>query len=95
MDSIIPEVGMGATLLYPSDRYPYTIVHVSKGKHKIIAQKDTVTLTSGSIFDGIFDYTPNPSAKRHPAYLNKHGQYIMDGCLFHVGSREYYRAREV
>ena len=67
MENITPVVGMGATLHFPQDTYPYVIVAVSKsGKSATIERLHTVDKSTGhepSRFDGPFSvwdhvYTP-------------------------------------
>ena len=59
-----PEVGMGATQLMWSDRYPFTIIAVSKNKNQIIVQRDDCkrTDTNGMSDSQSYEFTPNPQA---------------------------------
>jgi hypothetical protein len=60
-----PEVGMGATVCYWSDRSAGTIVAVEKdkqGRWLIKVQGDSWKIVSGSEFNGSaeYEYSPNP-----------------------------------
>lgn len=61
MQNILPptiEVGMGATQLMWSDRYPYTVTKIMS-KNKIQVQEDTYTMKA----DGSYEIKPNPDGE--------------------------------
>lgn len=61
----IPVVGMGATMMVGTDRYPYTVVDVLTPK-KIVVQEDHAVLVAGSAMSESqeYEYAPNPNARR-------------------------------
>ncbi len=52
-----PEVGMGVTYLYWTDRYAGTIHQVSPNKKTIWVSQDVATVVKGSEHDGSAEYT--------------------------------------
>lgn len=64
----VPEVGMGATILYVNDRYPATIISVDRlgrnhdGKMLIEVQFDNYVANkmNAADVDADWDFTPNP-----------------------------------
>ena len=57
-----PEVGMGATLCYYSDRHAATIVEVHPEKRMIVVQQDTAIRTDKSGMSDSQDYRYEPNA---------------------------------
>lgn len=97
-ETIKPEVGMGATLCYPSDRYPYTIVSVSKSGYKIVIQADTAVVTKPMKQYGDpveYRYERNPQGRMMSAFRNQRGVYKASGITVHIGDRRKYLAPEV
>jgi len=84
---------MGATHVGFTDRYPYTIVSVSKSKRLCHVQEDTATRTdkNGMSDQQTYEYTPNRAGKIKVIRLHKDGSWkTSDGQRFHVGSRRMY-----
>lgn len=93
----IPEVGMGATGLYWTDREAYTIVellYTKAGKLKgFLAQQDTAKRKDTNGMSECQDYTyiANPEAEKIVVKLNSKGQWKSKACVFAIGYREKYR----
>lgn len=92
--TVEPEVGMGATLVYWTDRAPATVVEVSKTGHKIVVQEDTATRTdSNGMSDAqSYSYERNESGRLHEATRRKDGSYRLKGGTTRVllGNRSKY-----
>jgi hypothetical protein len=92
----IPQVGMGATILYHSDRSAYTIIAVD-GK-QITIQRDKVTRIDKNGMSESQDYTyaPSPQGEIKTATLRKNGTYVIrgdalrGGTIVRVGVRDEY-----
>lgn len=95
-EAVIPVVGMGATKVSGSDRYPYTIVHV-EDRRNIVVQADGYRRTdnNGLSEDQEYEYTQNPDAAPILLTLRKSGIWRMirtaRGAYFVIGSRRAYR----
>ena len=95
-----PKVGMGATLHYPNDRHPYTVIEVISAD-EVIVQRDVVHHTSGNFREGnvVWEAQRNPKGKTERIkYSEERGwrTSARDGSqYFTVGSRSYYEAPEV
>lgn len=92
-----PEVGMGATLCYPSDRYPYTVVEVSASGKRIKVTRDDFTRTdnNGQSESQTYDYTTDPTGILIEFSLRKNGFYHLIGestnsAYLTVGQRRAY-----
>lgn len=99
---VIPEIGMGASFVYGSDREPGTIVAVDvfksgerKGQvRRIHVQYDDWNIVSGNFQSGnaVIEYTPNPN---HPVTVftqRADGRwYNSKSSRVVVGVREYYQ----
>lgn len=91
-----PTVGMGATILMWSDRYPATIVAV-KDK-QITLQEDTATRTdkNGMSESQQYEFKPNPDGRIFNATLRKNGTYVLEGgsmrsgTIIRIGRRDRY-----
>ena len=73
-----PIVGMGATLSFGSDRYPYTIIKVSNTSKTISVQADIAVSTLENREWGErqeYQYTSNPNGIVYQASLRKDGCY--------------------
>ena len=106
-ESITPEVGMGATLVYPSDRYPVVITRVSEsGKTFWFQPLQTVSFATGHEPDRyhgpypVWDHTYTDEEIKslvrlesggRMARLNKHGRYRSHGTPVTVGIARYRR----
>jgi len=94
MEEKKPEVGMGATLIYWSDREPATIIQVSHNHKKIVLQKDKAIRTdnNGMSDSQTYDFEADPNGAIFTASLRKDGRYRITGSkqLVIVGSRRKY-----
>ena len=97
-----PEVGMGASILYHSDRHAATIVAVDRSTRGNVTgvwvQRDETTVVSGSPHDGSakYHYRPSPENPRVLFTLRKNGRYVAkgesarDGTALSIGVRSEY-----
>ena len=76
---IEPEVGMGATLCYYSDRHAATITEVVDYKNvsMIRVQEDIAKRTdrNGASFDQTYEYEKNPNGRTY-TYRYKNGRWV-------------------
>lgn len=77
----IPEVGMGATVVYWSDREPGTIVKVSKSGKTIVVRADhAVRVDDRGMSDSQdYEYSPNPNGHEWEFSLRKNGRWVQVG----------------
>lgn len=89
----VPTVGMGATRLGWTDRYPYTIVEVIN-ERRIVVQADNYRVIRGSAHDGSaeYEYTPDIDAPLITVTKRKDGKWREMGRsnLFTIGERSRY-----
>ena len=96
-----PEIGMGATILYWSDRKAATIVDITRFKSgpkagqvkAITVQQDIATRTdSWGMSDAqSYNYQPDPDAPTRTFSLRKDGRYRdSGGTSIRIGSRDQY-----
>lgn len=87
-----PEVGMGATLLMWSDRYPFTVVKVSPSGKTLWAQEDeAVRVDSNGMSDSqAYTFKPNPDARTLRFSLRKSGQWRGPAGRLALGYRSRY-----
>lgn len=93
-------VGQGATYRIGSDRYPATIVAVTRFKsgtregqpRAITVQEDESTVVSGSQHDGsaVYEYQTNPKAPWRTFLATTTGRYMRNGSSLSVGIRSRY-----
>jgi len=99
MDSFhaIPKPGMGATISYGSDSYPYTI-HKVDGK-KLWASEDDATMKSGKDIYSGQDYDYSNNNQNNPDVwslftLRKDSRWhqgtTMNGKVLYIGTRRKY-----
>jgi len=92
-----PEVGMGATMLFWTDRVAGTITRMSPSGKTLEVQEDKATLTSETILSEsqTYAYEPNPKGIVRCFRLGKHGWREVGskgrGTALHLGTRESYR----
>lgn len=86
-----PEVGMGATHMGWTDRYPYTIVWVSASGKTVKVQEDIATRTdmNGMSESQTYDFKPDPTAPIKAVRLTKKG-WVSAGQKFVLGKRDAY-----
>jgi hypothetical protein len=86
-----PEIGMRCTLQMWSDRYPYTIVGISKNGHKLTIRKDKYKLKpSTTAYDNNWIIEENLKGRVEYAYKKKNGLYFCDGSCVLLGVWEHY-----
>lgn len=92
-ESIPPRVGLGATLCFPSDRYPYTIVAVSASGKQITIQADDYQ-NQDPWPDQNYLYYVNKNSATLVARLTKRG-WKVKGTPVIIGFRRAYQAPEL
>ena len=92
--SKLPEIGMGATIVFYSDREPATIIQITSNGKRIVLQEDLSTRTDNNGMSEIqqYKYDPNPNGTIHIATLRKDGTYRLSGekTVVHIGDRRKY-----
>ena len=91
---VIPEIGMGVTIYYYSDRTAATIIEMSKSKQTLILQEDLATRIdkNGPSTDQTYSYERNYEGLIHKATLRKDGRFRIakSRSLVALGFREEY-----
>lgn len=83
---IVPEIGMGATELMWSDRYPYTVVEIVS-KNRIKVQEDIYTMQS----NGDYEFKSNFDGVIKTLIKTSHGWKVLKGSTyFRLGIRDVY-----
>jgi hypothetical protein len=84
-----PEVGMGATICYWSDRHAATIIRVEKNGKVIVVQEDIATRTdkNGMSESQEYKYEANPNGSIHAFSIRKDGSYRLVGSKGRTGNR--------
>lgn len=77
---VTPKVGMGATGVFGSDCYPYTIVEV-KSKTRIVLQEDTAFVGEGHDFfeNQVWEFSRNPDTPKIEVSRRKNGRWVEVG----------------
>ena len=77
----VPRVGEGVTYSIGTDRYPATIIAVSKSGKTITIQDDKSNVISGSTQDGSAEwrFEENPDGRVQRATLRADGRYRLSG----------------
>lgn len=92
--SNLPEIGMGATIIYYSDREPATVIQVTHNGKRIVLQEDFAKRTdnNGMSESQDYEYSTNPNGTIHIATKRKNGEYRLVGekTLVHLGARRKY-----
>ena len=91
-----PEVGMGATVCWSSDRHAATIVEVSADGETLVVQRDIATRTDSNGMSDCqsYSYEPNPEAAVDTFTRRKNGKYVRKdestkhGVVLMVGIRD-------
>jgi hypothetical protein len=93
-----PKVGMGATMVYPSDRYPYTVVDVLN-LNTLVVQEDRITHISGNFRDGnaVWEIERNHQGAKLMLKFRKGYGWVtaVNRTPFTVGTRDYYQSPEI
>ena len=77
----LPLVGTPAAYQVGSDRYPVTVVHVSKSGHRIVAQHAACTRVPGTNhMDQKVTFDVDPSGALVTFTRRQDGRYRMVGC---------------
>ena len=76
-----PEIGMGATVCFYSDRKAATIIEVSPSGRKVTVQYDTVTRTDdrGMSDAQEYAYQANPQERTEEFTLRRNGRFVRVG----------------
>lgn len=89
-----PEIGMGVTELCWSDRYPYTIIDISKSGKTITIQQDKAIRIddNGMSENQEYRYERDLNGLVYKARKNKYGKWkiIGGGSQLLIGEREKY-----
>ena len=93
-----PEVGMGVTEMFYSDREPYEIIEVIDDRHIVVRQLDWKRIDEGGFSESQeYEYYSNESYPPQKLFLTKQGQWRERigknglGCnCFVVGRAERY-----
>ena len=99
MSTVTPEVGMGATMCYPQDCYPYVVIAVGPNAKTLkVLRLRTDGLKPSGQCNGfpVFDEdvpTDRIEGGTLPAiaYLRKDGRYYVKGTRLSVGRARYSR----
>lgn len=93
-DSIVPVVGMGATVRIGTDRYPYTIVSISASGKTIVLQEDFYNRLDSNGLDEWqeYSYISNSNGDTITFRLGKNGYYKNNkrGLYACIGFRRAY-----
>lgn len=92
--SNIPEVGMGATIQYYSDRHAATIIQITHNGNRLILQEDLSIRsdTNGMSESQTYEFTTDQKGTVHIATKRKDNTFRLIGqrTLVHVGYRSTY-----
>jgi hypothetical protein len=88
------EVGMGATICIGSDRYPATVIQITRNGKRIVLQEDFSTRTDNNGVSEMqhYNYEANPNGTINIATLRKDGVYRLTGgkTRVSIGCRSKY-----
>ena len=87
-----PEVGMGATLYFYSDRTAATVIRVSDSGKTVWLREDKAIRTDGlGMTDAqSYRFEPNPNGREFRARLRKNGTWRTGGTGVSLGARSAY-----
>lgn len=92
-----PTVGMGATMLFWTDREACTVVEVSKDGKTVLVQEDTATRTDNNGMSDCqsYAYSPDPNGGKHTYTLRRNGRWVrkgdsMRGAGLRLGTRDHH-----
>jgi hypothetical protein len=86
---LVPEVGMGATELFWTDRHAATVIEVSASGKSIKVQSDKAIRTDNQGMSDAqsYRYEPNPNGAISVYTLRKNGQWVLKGDPLRGGQR--------
>lgn len=94
---VVPEVGMGVTILSWTDRNPATIIEVKTAKMIVIQDDDYVrTDKNGMSEDQTYEFSRNPNGPKRTYTLRKNGRWVKkgesmrNGQSISIGKRDRY-----
>lgn len=94
MDWNTPQIGMGATLLFYTDRKPATVIAISKSGKTVTLQEDTATRIdeNGMSDNQHYEYSPDPNGRIFKARQRKGKGWRVcgEGTGVTFGRREKY-----
>ena len=86
----VPEIGMGATELCYTDRYPYTVVKILS-KSRIVVQADNYEPADNEPMSNNWKYSPNPEGTLKTLIKTKKGWKVLKGSTyFRLNMRQHY-----
>ena len=96
--TIVPKVGMGATVGIGTDMYPATVIFVVPFKtgakagsvREVQVQFDRSTVVGGTWPDLQYEYSPEPSGRLLWFRVNTKGQFRCNGIRIGFGHRRRY-----
>lgn len=96
--SAVPAVGMGATVLYYTDRSAVTIIEVRKNGREVLVQEDFADRTdnNGMSESQSYSYRPNPNGLKVAYSLRNNGTWVKvgdsarSGLRLQIGTRNHY-----
>lgn len=102
---LTPKVGMGVTLLYPNDCYPYEIIKIVSSQTLEIRAMNYEPVPgwkpdfhpggfcghTSNLRDQKFTYTSNPEGRITRIRLNKKGRWMNGSIPYSVGEAAYFR----
>jgi len=93
-----PHIGMGVTLCYPNDSYPYTIVEIKSARCVFIQEDEAKRIDDRGPYteNQEYNYSRNKDAPKVKITLRKNGNWYRVGesmrrSPFVLGHRRYYR----
>lgn len=92
---VTPVVGMGATELQYTDRDAYTIVEILSEKRILVQEDKAIRKDNNGMSEmQVWEFEPNPNAKRTIVSLCKDGRWHkgtnQKGNIFTLGERDKY-----
>lgn len=102
---LTPTIGLGVTLHYPSDCYPYEVTKVISSQTLEIRAMHHTPVPGwipdfhpggfvghiSNLRDQEFTYTSNPNGRISRIRLNKKGQWVAGSIPYSVGSAKFFR----
>jgi hypothetical protein len=88
-EEITPKIGMGATEIMGTDRYPFTIIQIAS-KNRLIVQADKYSaIGTNTANNQNYEYKPDTNGKTEKLILTKYGWKILgEPVYFKIGYRK-------